>query len=88
MIEEADALRPIYKKTAAYGHFGRNEAEFTWEKTDKVEILKAICRTLSKTKLILFELFFDELIITSLKSPIRIFRSSTPKLDFELVIAS
>ena len=40
MIEEADALRPIYKKTAAYGHFGRNEAEFTWEKTDKVEKLK------------------------------------------------
>jgi S-adenosylmethionine synthetase len=35
-----DLLRPIYKKTAAYGHFGRNEPEFTWEKTDKVGVLK------------------------------------------------
>ncbi len=40
MIETLDLLRPIYKKTAAYGHFGRNEPEFTWEKTDKAEILK------------------------------------------------
>ncbi len=32
--------RPIYKKTAAYGHFGRNDPDFTWEKTDKVEALK------------------------------------------------
>ena len=35
MIEQLDLLRPIYKKTAAYGHFGRNEEEFTWERTDK-----------------------------------------------------
>lgn len=32
--------RPIYRKTAAYGHFGREEAEFTWERTDKVELLR------------------------------------------------
>ncbi len=40
MIEHLNLLRPIYKKTACYGHFGRNEDEFTWEKTDKAEILK------------------------------------------------
>ena len=36
-----DLLRPIYGKTAAYGHFGRDEPEFSWENLDKVEILKA-----------------------------------------------
>ena len=35
-----DLLRPIYTKTAAYGHFGRNEPEFTWEPTDKAATLK------------------------------------------------
>jgi S-adenosylmethionine synthetase len=40
IIRTLDLLRPIYKKTAAYGHFGRNEPEFTWEKTDKAEILR------------------------------------------------
>lgn len=40
MIEMLDLRRPIYLKTAAYGHFGRNEKEFTWEKLDKVENLK------------------------------------------------
>ena len=35
-----DLRRPIYKQTAAYGHFGRNEPEFTWEQTDKAEALK------------------------------------------------
>ncbi len=40
IIEALDLLRPIYKKTAGYGHFGRNEPEFSWEKTDKVEALK------------------------------------------------
>lgn len=40
MIEVLDLLRPIYKKTASYGHFGREEEEFTWEKTDKAEVLK------------------------------------------------
>jgi S-adenosylmethionine synthetase len=41
MIEHLDLLRPIYKKTAAYGHFGRSDPDFTWEKTDKVELLKS-----------------------------------------------
>jgi len=36
-----DLLRPIYQKTAAYGHFGRSEPEFTWEKSDKAELLAA-----------------------------------------------
>src|SRR5690242_20619488 len=40
IIETLDLRRPIYKKTAAYGHFGRKEAEFTWEKTDKASALK------------------------------------------------
>jgi len=40
MIRSLNLLRPIYRKTAAYGHFGRTEEEFTWEKTDKAEILK------------------------------------------------
>lgn len=40
MIQTLDLLRPIYKKTACYGHFGRNEEEFNWEKTDKAEILR------------------------------------------------
>jgi S-adenosylmethionine synthetase len=41
IIQHLDLLRPIYNKTAAYGHFGRERAEFTWEKTDKAEELKA-----------------------------------------------
>jgi S-adenosylmethionine synthetase len=41
IIQHLDLLRPIYKKTAAYGHFGRERAEFTWEKTDKADVLKA-----------------------------------------------
>jgi S-adenosylmethionine synthetase len=41
IIQMLDLLRPIYSKTAAYGHFGRDEPEFTWEATDKVEALKA-----------------------------------------------
>lgn len=40
MIEMLDLRRPIYRKTAAYGHFGRTEPEFTWEKLDKVDYLK------------------------------------------------
>ncbi|HEU4603443.1 MAG TPA: methionine adenosyltransferase [Steroidobacteraceae bacterium] len=41
IIQMLDLLRPIYQKTASYGHFGRNEPEFTWEKTDKAEALAA-----------------------------------------------
>jgi S-adenosylmethionine synthetase len=40
IISKLDLLRPIYEKTAAYGHFGREEEDFTWEKTDKAESLK------------------------------------------------
>lgn len=41
IIKMLDLLRPIYSRTAAYGHFGREEPDFTWERTDKVEQLKA-----------------------------------------------
>ncbi|MDP3483000.1 MAG: methionine adenosyltransferase [Sulfuricella sp.] len=41
IIQSLNLLRPIYTKTAAYGHFGREEPEFTWEATDKAEALKA-----------------------------------------------
>ena len=40
IIKDLDLRRPIYKKTAAYGHFGRDDPDFTWEKTDKAELLK------------------------------------------------
>ncbi len=40
MIEQLQLKRPIYRKTAAYGHFGREDPDFTWEKTDKAELLK------------------------------------------------
>jgi len=40
IIKTLDLLRPIYRKTAAYGHFGRNDPDFTWEKTDKADELK------------------------------------------------
>ena len=40
IIEKLDLRRPIYKKTAAYGHFGRNDPDFTWEKTDKAAVLR------------------------------------------------
>ncbi len=40
IIEELDLLRPIYQRTAAYGHFGRSDKEFTWERTDKKEALR------------------------------------------------
>jgi S-adenosylmethionine synthetase len=40
IIQHLNLLRPIYKKTAAYGHFGREREEFTWERTDKAEALR------------------------------------------------
>ena len=40
IIEYLDLLRPIYRLTSAYGHFGRSEAEFTWEKTNKADIIR------------------------------------------------
>jgi len=44
IIEHLKLKRPIYKKTAAYGHFGRNDPDFTWEKTDKAAVLKAAAK--------------------------------------------
>ena len=41
IIRMLDLLRPIYRKTAAYGHFGRDEPEFTWERTDRAEALRS-----------------------------------------------
>jgi S-adenosylmethionine synthetase len=41
IVQMLDLLRPIYEKTASYGHFGREEPEFTWEATDKAAILRA-----------------------------------------------
>ena len=40
IIKMLDLRRPIYRQTAAYGHFGRTDLDLPWEKTDKVEILK------------------------------------------------
>jgi S-adenosylmethionine synthetase len=41
IVKMLDLLRPIYAKTAAYGHFGRDEPEFTWEATDRAAELRA-----------------------------------------------
>jgi S-adenosylmethionine synthetase len=41
IVKMLDLLRPIYQKTASYGHFGRDEPEFTWENTDKAAALRA-----------------------------------------------
>lgn len=49
IIERYDLLKPRYLKTASYGHFGRNEPEFTWEKLDQVEALKDVVKTLART---------------------------------------
>jgi S-adenosylmethionine synthetase len=47
IIDQLNLLRPIYKKTAVFGHFGREEPEFTWENTDKAEVLR---KELEKSK--------------------------------------
>jgi S-adenosylmethionine synthetase len=41
IIESLNLLRPIYRRTAAYGHFGREEDLFTWEKTDRADEIKS-----------------------------------------------
>jgi len=41
LIRELDLLHPIYQKTAAYGHFGREDDGFSWERTDRVDEVKA-----------------------------------------------
>lgn len=43
IVDELDLRRPIYRKTAAYGHFGRELPEFTWERTDKADDLRKAC---------------------------------------------
>ena len=48
IISEFDLLKPKYRQTAAYGHFGRTEEGFTWEQTNKVDALKDVVATLSK----------------------------------------
>ncbi|HWU36232.1 MAG TPA: methionine adenosyltransferase domain-containing protein, partial [Candidatus Acidoferrum sp.] len=40
IIKSLELRRPIYRKTAVYGHFGRNDPDFTWERTDKADTLK------------------------------------------------
>lgn len=46
IIKELDLRRPIYKQTAAYGHFGRTDVDLTWERTDKAELLKSDAKSL------------------------------------------
>jgi S-adenosylmethionine synthetase len=41
ILRDLDLRRPIYSKTAAYGHFGRDDHDFTWERTDKADELRA-----------------------------------------------
>ena len=40
IVEELGLLRPIYRNTAAYGHFGRDDGDFPWERTDKAQALR------------------------------------------------
>jgi S-adenosylmethionine synthetase len=51
IIDSLDLRRPIYRKTAAFGHFGRDEPEFTWERTDKAAALNADAGAVTSTKL-------------------------------------
>jgi S-adenosylmethionine synthetase len=41
ILRDLNLRRPIYKQTAAYGHFGRDDHDFTWERTDKADVLRA-----------------------------------------------
>jgi S-adenosylmethionine synthetase len=49
ILRDLDLLRPIYTKTAAYGHFGRDDHDFTWERTDKAEALRAAAGVAAET---------------------------------------
>jgi S-adenosylmethionine synthetase len=49
IIRDLDLLRPIYVKTAAYGHFGRDDKDFTWERTDKADALRAAAGLLTES---------------------------------------
>ncbi len=43
IIRDLDLRRPIYRNTAAYGHFGRSDKDFTWERTDRADELQRLC---------------------------------------------
>jgi S-adenosylmethionine synthetase len=45
ILRDLDLKRPIYSKTAAYGHFGRDDHDFTWERTDKADALREAAGT-------------------------------------------
>ena len=48
VIEQLQLLRPIYRKTAVFGHFGRDDPDFMWERTDKAEELRKALKSVSK----------------------------------------
>ena len=50
ILQDLDLRRPIYSKTAAYGHFGRAEHEFTWERTDKADALRQAAGVAKQTE--------------------------------------
>ncbi|PIN80955.1 methionine adenosyltransferase [Candidatus Woesearchaeota archaeon CG10_big_fil_rev_8_21_14_0_10_34_8] len=52
IIDHLQLRRPIYQKTAAYGHFGRNDPDFTWERTDMAEVLKSECSDVEEDSMI------------------------------------
>jgi S-adenosylmethionine synthetase len=49
ILRDLELWRPIYAKTAAYGHFGRDDHDFTWERTDKADALRAAAGITEKT---------------------------------------
>ena len=59
IIEHLKLRRPIYRKTAAYGHFGRDDPDFTWEKTDKAEALRKDAGPLGKPEMTGKEVYLD-----------------------------
>jgi len=59
IIEHLKLRRPIYRKTAAYGHFGRDDPDFTWEKTDKAEALRKDAGPLGKPEMAGKEVYLD-----------------------------
>jgi S-adenosylmethionine synthetase len=50
LMQMLDLVRPIYQNTASYGHFGRTESDFTWEKTDKAAELAAEAKSASAAR--------------------------------------
>jgi len=48
IIHDLDLLRPIYRQLSAYGHFGRDDLDLTWERTDRVDALKEAVRLLTE----------------------------------------